>query len=257
MNYSHNNTRKDRQKEHEMIFGIHPISEALKKGVEIEKVFIQQGGGDPKSSEIKKQLVQLEIPFLYVPREKLDKLTRSNHQGLIAFLSPISFSPLEEIVNRSFEEGKNPFLLMLDRVTDVRNFGAICRTAECFGIDAVIVPARGSARIGGDAVKTSAGALMHLPICRSQNLKETIDYLKNSGIRLIGITEKSNDKLSSLPLDGPLCLILGSEEDGISPEYLKKCDLKAGIPMKGNTTSLNVSVAASIAMYEVVSQREN
>jgi 23S rRNA (guanosine2251-2'-O)-methyltransferase len=181
--------------------------------------------------------------------------SRINHQGLVAFLSPVDFQPIEEVLQRVYERGEDPFLLILDRITDVRNFGAICRTAECAGVHAVIVPARGSARIGGDAVKTSAGALMHIPVCRSMNLKDTLQYLKDAGIRIAGASEKGKDKLFDAELGGPMGILMGSEETGISPEYLKKCDTLLSIPMQGETSSLNVSVAAGIMIYEVLRQR--
>jgi 23S rRNA (guanosine2251-2'-O)-methyltransferase len=239
----------------EMVFGVHPVSEALNHGVAIDKVMIQQGLQHPQLRELKKALDQEGIPVLTVPREKLDRLSRGNHQGLIALVSPIVFQPLDEILNRVYESGRDPFILMLDRVTDVRNFGAICRTALCAGVDAVLVPSRGAARIGGDAVKTSAGALFSLPVCRSENLKETIVALKESGLQMAAITEKGKSVLFNADLKGPICLILGSEEDGVSEAYLRKCDVQLAIPMNGTTGSLNVSVAAALAMYEVMRQR--
>ncbi|MFN5317543.1 MAG: 23S rRNA (guanosine(2251)-2'-O)-methyltransferase RlmB [Bacteroidia bacterium] len=239
----------------EFIFGIHPLEEALEKGKEIDKVLMQHGLHSPQISAIKKQLEALGIPLQAVPKEKLNALTRKAHQGLIAFLSPVEFQPLEEVLQRVFEQGRDPFLMVLDRVTDVRNFGAICRSAECAGADAIIIPARGSARIGGDAVKTSAGALMHLPVIRSMNLKDTLEYLKNSGIRIAGASEKAKNVLYDTDLSGPICILMGSEETGISPEYLKKCDELVKIPMLGQTESLNVSVAAGLVLYEVVRQR--
>jgi 23S rRNA (guanosine2251-2'-O)-methyltransferase len=235
----------------EFIFGIHPLLEALNKDIEIDKVIIQAGIKSPHIQELKRMLTEREIPVQIVPQEKLARITRSNHQGIIGFVSPVTFVPLEEILQQVYEAGRDPFLLVLDRVTDVRNFGAICRTAECVGIDAVIVPARGSARIGGDAVKTSAGALLNMNICRSFNLKDTLDYLKNSGIQLVACTEKTDAYIYDSSFSGPVCIVMGSEEDGISPEYLKKCDKKVKIPMVGKTSSLNVSVAAAIVMYEV------
>jgi len=202
-------------------------------------------------------LEELEIPLQMVPREKLDRMTRANHQGVIGFISPVTFQPIEEVLQRVYESGRDPFLLILDRVTDVRNFGAICRTAECAGMDAVIIPSRGSARVGGDAMKTSAGALMNLPVCRSNNLKDTLEYLKNSGIRLVACTEKTETSLFNVALEGPMGIVMGSEEDGISPEYLKKCDVRVKIPMFGKTESLNVSVATALVVYEVLRQRIN
>jgi len=245
------NSLHTKSNNNEFIFGIHPLLEALNKDIEIDKVIIQAGIKSPHIQELKRMLTEREIPVQIVPQEKLARITRSNHQGIIGFVSPVTFVPLEEILQQVYESGRDPFLLVLDRVTDVRNFGAICRTAECVGIDAVIVPARGSARIGGDAVKTSAGALLNMNICRSFNLKETLDYLKNSGIQLVACTEKTDTYIYDSSLSGPVCIVMGSEEDGISPEYLKKCDKKVKIPMVGKTSSLNVSVAAAIVMYEV------
>jgi len=249
--------KKPKIDEGEMIFGMHPVLEALKSGADVDKVLLQTGLRSPQLAELRRLLEEQEIPSQLVPQEKLNRMTRSNHQGVIGYISPVSFQPLEEVLQQVFESGKDPFLLVLDRITDVRNFGAICRTAECAGINAVIVPSRGSARIGGDALKTSAGALMNLPVCRSPNLKETLDYLKNSGISLLACTEKTETDLYTAELAGPVCIVMGSEEDGISPEYLKKCDKKVKIPMFGKTGSLNVSVAAAVVIYEVVRQRES
>lgn len=249
--------KKPKIDEGEMIFGMHPVLEALKSGADVDKVLLQTGLRSPQLGELRRLLEEQEIPMQLVPQEKLNRMTRSNHQGVIGYISPVSFAPLEEVLQQVFESGKDPFLLVLDRITDVRNFGAICRTAECAGIDAVIVPSRGSARIGGDALKTSAGALMNLPVCRSPNLKETLDYLKNSGISLLACTEKTETDIYQAELSGPVCIVMGSEEDGISPEYLKRCDNKVKIPMFGKTGSLNVSVAAAVVIYEVVRQRND
>ena len=246
---------KIKHKEEGLIFGIHPVMEALRAGKEIDKVLLQSGAASPQITDLKRQLAELDIPVSYVPKEKLMQYSRINHQGLVAFLSPVDFQPIDEVLQRVFEQGEDPFLLILDRITDVRNFGAICRTAECAGVHAVIVPARGSARIGGDAVKTSAGALMHIPVGRSMNLKDTLQFLKDSGMRIVGASEKGNAQLFEAELSGPLGIIMGSEETGISPEYLKKCDAMLNIPMRGETSSLNVSVAAGIMLYEVVRQR--
>jgi 23S rRNA (guanosine2251-2'-O)-methyltransferase len=239
----------------EMIFGIFPVLEALRSAADVDKVILQVGLRSPQLQELRELLDELEIPLQMVPREKLDRMTRANHQGVIGFISPVTFQPIEEVLQRVYEQGRDPFLLILDRVTDVRNFGAICRTAECAGIDAVIIPSRGSARVGGDAMKTSAGALMNLPVCRTTNLKDTLEYLANSGIRLVGCTEKTEKSLYNVELQGPLGIIMGSEEDGISPEYLKRCDERVKIPMFGKTGSLNVSVATALVVYEVVRQR--
>jgi 23S rRNA (guanosine2251-2'-O)-methyltransferase len=217
---------------------------------------LQNGTSGPLISEIRKHLAELDVPIIPVPKEKLMQFTRFNHQGVVAYISPVSFMPLEEVLQQVYESGRDPLFMVLDRVTDVRNFGAICRTAECAGVDAIIVPARGSARIGADALKTSAGALMNIPVCRSMNLKDTLQMLKDSGIRIAGASEKSEKMMYDTDLAGPLCLIMGSEETGISPEYLKKCDELIRIPMFGSTGSLNVSVAAGVITYEIIRQRQ-
>lgn len=254
MDYSTNH-RKPKQ-DSDFIFGMFPVLEALRSSADLDKVIMQLGMRSPHLHEMKQMLTELDIPLQMVPKEKLDRITRANHQGIIGFMSPVTFQPLEEVLQRVYEAGRDPFLLILDRVTDVRNFGAICRTAECAGIDAVIVPTRGSARIGGDALKTSAGALMHLPVCRSQNLKETLELLKQSGLQLVACTEKTETDLFHQKLVGPIAIVMGSEEDGISPEYLKKCDIRVKIPMIGKTESLNVSVATALVVYEIVRQRQ-
>ena len=243
-------------KEEGLLFGVHPLLEAIKAGKEIDRVLLANGTAGPLISEIKKHLAELDVPVIPVPKEKLMQFTRFNHQGVVAYISPVSFMPLEEVLQRVYESGKDPLFMVLDRVTDVRNFGAICRTAECAGVDAIIVPARGSARIGADALKTSAGALMNIPVCRSMNLKDTLQMLKDSGIRIAGASEKADKMMYDTDLSGPLCLIMGSEETGISPEYLKKCDALIRIPMFGSTGSLNVSVAAGVITYEIIRQRQ-
>lgn len=253
MNPNRNNRRQ--AEPGDMIFGIFPVLEALRSGAEPDKILLQQGLKTPHLAELRELTAKTEVPVQVVPREKLDRMTRANHQGVIGLMSPVAFAPLEEVLNRVFEQGRDPFFLLLDRVTDVRNFGAICRTAECSGVDAVIVPSRGSARIGADALKTSAGALMNLPVCRSANLKDTIDYLKASGLRVFACTEKGKTSIFEAQIEGPVLIMMGSEEDGISPEYLKRADEQLLIPMFGKTGSLNVSVATALMLYEVVRKR--
>jgi 23S rRNA (guanosine2251-2'-O)-methyltransferase len=185
----------------------------------------------------------------------MNRLTRKNHQGVVAFICPIEYQPLEKVVQMVFEDGRDPFILMLDRVTDVRNFGAIARTAYAAGVDAIVIPNHGSASINGDAMKTSAGALSLINVCRVENLKDAIDFLKASGLRVVGFTEKAHDSLWKSDLIGPLCVMMGSEEDGISPAYLKRLDDHLMIPMPGDIDSLNVSVATGVVCFEVVRQR--
>ena len=237
------------------IFGIRAVAEAVGSGQEIEKVFIQQGAANEQVRAIKSRLKALGIPFQLVPREKLQRITRKNHQGVICFLSPISFASLDHVVETAFSQGREPLLIILDRITDVRNFGSIARTMECLGADALLIQSRGNAMLGGDAMKASAGALNILPVCRVENLKTTIVRLRESGIRVVGATEKTDKLIYETNLTGPLAVIMGSEENGISPEYLKLCDEKVKIPMTGKIASLNVSVATGIIMYEIIRQR--
>ena len=238
------------------IFGLRPIIEAIQAGKEIDTLFIQKG----LKSELFQELWQLvrahKVNYKHVPVEKLNRLTRKNHQGVFAFISPINFHKTDNIVQDVFEKGENPLFLILDRITDVRNFGAIVRTAECCGVQAVIVPEKGSAAINGDAVKTSAGALHNIPICREFNLKATIEYLKNCGLQIIGCTEKTDNLIYKLDFNVPTAIIMGSEEDGISAKYLKLCDYKAKIPINGTIGSLNVSVSAGVILYEAVRKRQ-
>lgn len=238
------------------IFGTRAAIEALHSGKEIEKILV----GKETKNELIKELVQLchqhKVPVQQVPLAKLNKISRKNHQGVISFVSPVQFSSIEGIVENCYGQGKDPFVVMLDRVTDIRNFGAICRTLECAGADAVIIPSKGNAAINADAVKTSAGALHYLPVCRSMNLKETIQYLKECGLSIVACTEKAEMELYDANLAGPVCVILGSEEDGISEAYLKMSDERVKIPMFGNIESLNVSVSTGVMVYEIVRQRK-
>ena len=241
----------------EMIFGSRPILEAMMAGKTLEKIFLQRGAKNPTTDEIMAEAKRHDVPVASVPIEKLNKLTRKNHQGAVAFISPITYSPLDEIVTSLFEKGKNPLLLILDRITDVRNFGSIARNAECMGVDAIIIPSRGGAQINADAMKTSAGALNLVPVCREPNLKDTLDYLKDYGVQVVACTEKTEHNLTDFAVDftGPTAIIMGSEEDGISPEYIKRADVRLRIPLMGQIGSLNVSVATGIILYEAMRQR--
>jgi len=239
------------------IFGLRPIIEAITAGQEIDTLFIQKGLKGDIFHELRELVKKHRVNYKHVPVEKLNRLTRKNHQGVFAFVSPITFHRTENVIPQLFEEGKVPLFLILDRVTDVRNFGAIVRSAECSGVHAIIVPERGSAAINGDAMKTSAGALSSVPICREFNLKATIDFLKNSGIQVVACTEKTEDLIYAPDYTIPTAIIMGSEEDGISEEYLKLCTHKIKIPMMGNIGSLNVSVSAGVILYEAVRQRKS
>lgn len=239
----------------DQVYGIRPVIEAISSGKEAEKVFIQKGLRSDTFAELMALLKERAIPYQFVPVEKLNRITRKNHQGVIATISPVVFYQVEDVLPGIYEEGKTPFVLVLDKVTDVRNFGAILRTAECTGVDAVVIPSKNSAQLNSGTIKSSAGAIYKVPLCRSENLKLTLDFLKNSGLLIAAATEKTEGLLYQSDLKGPLALILGSEGEGVSPEYLKKADLKLKIPLLGEIESLNVSVAAGVMMYEVVRQR--
>ncbi|WP_310394603.1 23S rRNA (guanosine(2251)-2'-O)-methyltransferase RlmB [Hymenobacter sp.] len=241
----------------DMLFGLRPILEALSAGRTLEKIFLLRGTKNSLVADISAAARAAGIPVQQVPAEKLDGLTRKNHQGAVAFVSPIDYAPLDSIVSGLFEEGKVPFLLLLDRITDVRNFGAIARTAECLGVQAIVVPGRGAAQINGDALKTSAGALNILPVCRENSLHETIRFLQQSGVTVVACTEKAEEAVGAADVDftGPVAILMGSEEDGISPDLLTLADVKLKVPMSGQIQSLNVSVAAGIMLFEVARQR--
>ncbi|WP_240935815.1 23S rRNA (guanosine(2251)-2'-O)-methyltransferase RlmB [Hymenobacter sp. HDW8] len=241
----------------DMLFGLRPIQEALSAGRTLEKIYLLRGTKNSITQEITELAKAATIPVSLVPLEKLNDLTRKNHQGAVAFVSPIDYAPLDSILAGLFEAGKTPLLLLLDRVTDVRNFGAIARNAECLGVHAIVIPSRGAAQINGDALKTSAGALNLIPVCREPNLKETITFLQQSGVQVVACTEKADTSLETASVDftGPVAVLMGSEEDGISPEYLRLADYKVRIPMAGQIGSLNVSVASGIMLFEVLRQR--
>jgi 23S rRNA (guanosine2251-2'-O)-methyltransferase len=239
-----------------LIYGFQPIMEAMNAGREIEKILILKTIHPAKSNEIMRMASGLKIPFQFVPLEKLNRLTKQNHQGLVAYTSPVDYAPIEQIVPRIFESGKTPFILILDKVTDVRNLGSIARSAECAGVDVILFPSQGSAMINADAIKTSAGALTKMDVSRVSNLKETIRYLKESGITVVGATEKATQHYFEPDFTVPVAIIMGSEDKGVSEEYLKLCDHKAKIQMVGEIQSLNVAVAAGIFMFEAVRQRQ-
>ena len=249
-------SREDKQSATKLIFGIRPVMEAIRSGKEIEKIFFQKDSGSRLMGELNDDIKKYKIPFQFVPAEKMNHLIKSrNHQGVVALLSPVAYRDIEDIIPTIFEKGKTPLIIVLDRITDVRNIGAIARSAECAGVHAMIVPSRGSAQINSDAIKASAGAIYQIPICRSENLKHTFDFLKRSGLKIISCTEKSENTIYEMDFSLPTVIVLGSEEDGISEEYLKLSDAKVKIPLHGKIESLNVSVSAGITLYEVVRQR--
>lgn len=248
---------KHEDKGDDFVFGIRAVIEAIRFGKDIDKVLIKRGLKGDLFKELLSVVNEDKIPFQYVPEEKLNRVTRKNHQGVIALMSPVSFYPLEDTITSIFEKGENPFILALDSISDVRNFGAIVRTAECAGVHAIIIPDKGSARIGSDAIKTSAGALHKMPVCRVASFKKAMEYLQQSGIVLFGATEKATENYYSSNFSNPSCIIMGSEDTGLSPEILRFCDNLIKIPILGEIQSLNVSVAASVLIYDVVRQRFN
>ena len=241
----------------EMIFGVRAVIEAIQAGKEIDKILVKKDIQSELSKELFAALNGLLIPVQRVPVERIDRITRKNHQGVIAFISSVTYQKTEDMVPFLFEQGKNPFFVMLDGITDVRNFGAIARTCECAGVDAVIIPARNSVSVNADAVKTSAGALHTLPVCREQSLRTTLKFLKDSGFRIVAATEKGDYDYTKADYTGPLCVIMGAEDTGVSYDNLALCDELVKIPMLGTIESLNVSVAAGILIYEGVKQRNN
>jgi len=248
-------TKEQKKENDSMIFGLRPVIEALKSGKEIDRLFVQTGLKNELSGELMGLLKKNNIPYQYVPVEKLDRLTSKNHQGVVGYISAIGYHKIADLLPGIFETGKMPLLLILDRITDVRNFGAIARTAECSGVDAIIIPSRGAAQINADAIKTSTGALHKIPVCREDNLKDVIAFLRESGLMIIACTEKTTDNYYEQDYTLPVAIMMGSEEDGISPEYLKLSDAYAKIPLMGDIGSLNVSVATGVILYEAVRQR--
>lgn len=240
-----------------MIFGIRAVIEAVEAGKEIDRLLVKKDLQGELSKELFSAIRGYDIPVQRVPVEKLNRITRKNHQGVIAFIAPVTYQHVEDLVPALYEEGKEPFFVLLDGVTDVRNFGAIARTAECAGVNAIIIPSRNSVSVNADAVKTSAGALHILPVCRENQIASAIRYLKNSGIRIVGATEKAELDYTRAELQGPVCLIMGAEDKGIPQEHLALCDEWVRIPVMGQIESLNVSVAAGILIYETVKQRNN
>lgn len=250
------NREPSRKNDKDLVFGTRAIIEAIQAGKEIDKLLVQKGLQNDLIKELIGLAQQRGIPYSRVPEEKLHKITRKNHQGAICFISAIQFASLDNVINECYANAGSPLILVLDRVTDVRNFGAIARTAECAGVHAIVLPGKGSAQLGSDAIKTSAGALHHMPVCREENLKDALQFLLDSGIRIIACTEKTQESIFEQDFTGPIAILMGSEEDGISPEYLKMATHKAAIPLHGNIASLNVSVAAGVVLYEAVRQQK-
>jgi 23S rRNA (guanosine2251-2'-O)-methyltransferase len=243
------------QKEH-LIFGIRAIIEAIQAGKEIDKVFIQKEASGELMKELMSLLKKKEVNYSYVPVEKLNRMTPSNHQGAVASISPVAFHELESMVEMILAQNEKPIFLILDQLSDARNFGAIIRTAECTGVAGIIVQKQGSAPVNGDTVKTSAGAVFNVPICKVGHIKDALFYLQGSGIKCVAATEKTDSTIYDLDLSGPLAIIMGSEDRGVNPSVLKIVDEKAKLPMFGTIGSLNVSVACGAFLYETIRQRQ-
>lgn len=242
-------------KEEELIYGTRAVIEALDAGKEIDRILVQKGLANELYNQLRKALRNRPVPIQVVPPEKLRRLSSGNHQGVIAYLTEITYYNLEDTLSQVFESGELPLVLILDRITDVRNFGAIARSAECAGVQFMVIPSRGAAQINGDAIKTSAGALHRIKVCREDNLKHSLEYLKESGLQIVSVHEKTEHLIYEADFTKPTALVMGSEEDGISGEYLKRSDMQVKIPMPGKTASLNVSVATGIVLFEAVKQR--
>ncbi len=237
------------------IYGVHAVLEAINSHVIVNKIIVQKGLRNDQIEQVIQVAKQAKLSVQFIPKEAAVFPPHKNHQGVLALTSPIVYHRLENIIPQLFEEGKVPMILVLDHITDVRNFGAIARSAYCGGIHAIVIPEQGSAPVNDDAVKTSAGALLKIPVCRERNFKSVMELLNQSGITTIGFSEKANKELPFVDLTHPVAIIMGNEEKGLSSDVLKRCTLFTKIPMDAGVSSLNVSVAAGIAIYETVRQR--
>lgn len=244
-------------KENEIVFGIRAVIEAIQAEKEIDKILVKRDLQGDLSKELFEVLKGKDISVQRVPGERLDRVTRKNHQGVIAFIPAVTYQRLEDIVPFVYEQGKSPFIVLLDGITDVRNFGAIARTCECAGVDAIVIPARGSVTVNADAIKTSAGALHVLPVCKEKSITQSIKYLKDCGFKVVVASEKGTQSYTDVVYEGPVAIVMGAEDVGVSAENLRICDTMVSIPQFGTIGSLNVSVAASIMIYEVIRQRIN
>lgn len=242
-------------KEKDMIFGIRAVIEAAEAGKEIDRVLVKRELQGDLYKELTTVLSAYDIPIQKVPLERINRVTRKNHQGVVAFLSAITYEKIEDIIPFLYEQGKEPFIVVLDGLTDVRNFGAIARTCEVAGVDAIVIPARGSVTVNADAVKTSAGALMKIPVCKENDLTQAIQFMKNSGVKIVSATEHAAQFYTEVDYVGPVAVIMGAEDTGVSLENIRISDNLVKIPQFGTIESLNVSVAAGVLIYEVVRQK--
>lgn len=254
-NHMYHQSPRPKRESNQLVFGIRAVIEAIKSGQEMESLYMQRGLKGELFHELKQLMQEYNLSAQQVPVEKLNRLTPKNHQGVVAFISPITYHKIEDIIPAIYEKGETPLILVLDEITDVRNMGAIARTAACAGVHALVVPSKGSAQINPDTIKTSAGALYTLPVCRVESLNKTARFLQESGLQLVACTEKTEDYLYKPDYTAPTAIIMGSEEDGISNDLIRIADHLAKIPMFGEIESLNVSVSAGVILYEAVRQR--
>lgn len=241
----------------QVVFGIRAVIEAIESGKQVDKVLMKKDLGGELARELLSVTREYNVPVQRVPVERINKVTRKNHQGVIAFMAAVDYYHVDDIVPALYDEGINPLVVVLDGVTDVRNFGAIARTCECAGVNCIVIPERNSVSVNADAVKTSAGALNYLPVCRERNLVKAVQYLRDSGFKVMGASEKTDLNYTKADFIGPVAIVLGAEDTGISTDVLKLCDTLVAIPEFGQINSLNVSVAGGIMIYEVVRQRLN
>lgn len=241
----------------QVVFGIRAVIEAIESGKQVDKVLMKKDLGGELARELLSVTREYNVPVQRVPVERINKVTRKNHQGVIAFMAAVDYYHVDDIVPALYDEGINPLVVVLDGVTDVRNFGAIARTCECAGVNCIVIPERNSVSVNADAVKTSAGALNYLPVCRERNLVKSVQYLRDSGFKVMGALEKTDLNYTKADFTGPVAIVLGAEDTGISTDVLKLCDTLVAIPEFGQINSLNVSVAGGIMIYEVVRQRLN
>lgn len=241
----------------QVVFGIRAVIEAIESGKQVDKVLMKNDLGGELARELLSVTREYNVPVQRVPVERINKVTRKNHQGVIAFMAAVDYYHVDDIVPALYDEGINPLVVVLDGVTDVRNFGAIARTCECAGVNCIVIPERNSVSVNADAVKTSAGALNYLPVCRERNLVKAVQYLRDSGFKVMGASEKTDLNYTKADFTGPVAIVLGAEDTGISTDVLKLCDTLVAIPEFGQINSLNVSVAGGIMIYEVVRQRLN
>jgi 23S rRNA (guanosine2251-2'-O)-methyltransferase len=250
-----NDTNQNKRKiSHQKLYGVHAVSEALASGKEIERVFLKRGD-NPRIKDLQRILSERSIPFVFVPEAKLNREAGEKHQGVMAICALIEYGVIEEVIATVFERGENPLILILDGITDVRNLGGIARTAECMGVHAIVVPESGSAQINGETVKISSGALHNIPMCRTKSIPHTIEFMQNAGITIVGASEKAETCLHEFDFCKPIAIVMGSEDHGLSNAVIRKVAHLLRIPMAGVTSSLNVSVACGMLLYECKRQR--